>query len=204
MQAFYNLQHICFILESQQKEIAMLKDSIGRLSKELQQLKERPAMNVERLEYKFDQLKVETLEGTLNIGISPSDLDSIDDLSVPSSGPEPYSSFARHPDLYRETLENINTYIQEELDSVIKNSESHTGQRLDEHLIALIKEDIRKQITNRTDHYLQFFSNQPDTNVSDEELYHKVYQTVVADINKAVHGFIVQMPNKGGSPPYES
>ena len=41
------------------------------------------------LEYKFDQLKVETLEGTLNIGLNPSDLQGIEDFSIPSkNGPE--------------------------------------------------------------------------------------------------------------------
>ena len=35
------------------------------------------------MEYKFDQLKVETLEGTLNIGLNPSDLQGIEDFSVP-------------------------------------------------------------------------------------------------------------------------
>ena len=36
------------------------------------------------MEYKFDQLKVETLEGTLNIGLNPSDLQAIEDFSVPN------------------------------------------------------------------------------------------------------------------------
>ena len=36
------------------------------------------------MEYKFDQLKVETLEGTLNIGLNPSDLQGIEDFSVPN------------------------------------------------------------------------------------------------------------------------
>ena len=37
------------------------------------------------MEYKFDQLKVETLEGTLNIGLNPSDLQGIEDFSVPGN-----------------------------------------------------------------------------------------------------------------------
>ncbi len=49
---------------------------------ELQQLKEKPAVHVDRIEYKFDQLKVETLEGTLNIGLNPSDLSGIEDFAV--------------------------------------------------------------------------------------------------------------------------
>ena len=66
----------------QHQEITNLKASMAELSKEIQKLKDKPSVTVERLEYKFDQLKVETLEGTLNIGLNPSDLNNIDDLSV--------------------------------------------------------------------------------------------------------------------------
>ena len=34
-------------------------------------LKEAPSTKIDRIEYKFDQLKIETLEGTLNIGLNP-------------------------------------------------------------------------------------------------------------------------------------
>jgi len=131
LQANYYIQQLFSMLESQQKEIVQLRQSISRLSSELNQLKEKPAMTVERLEYKFDQLKVERLEGTLNIGINPADLESIDDLSVPPSASAPNHAFTRHPDLYNETLEKINTYIKEELDDIIKNTESQTGNRLE-------------------------------------------------------------------------
>ncbi len=38
---------------------------------------------MEKIEYKFDQLKVESLDGTLNIGLNPSNLkETIEDLAV--------------------------------------------------------------------------------------------------------------------------
>jgi len=37
---------------------------------------------LEKIEYKFDQLKVETLEGTLSIGLSPTEL-AKHDVEIP-------------------------------------------------------------------------------------------------------------------------
>ena len=72
----------------QHQELSELRSLVTQLSAEVKQLKEKPSVTVERLEYKFDQLKVETLEGTLNIGLNPTDLNAIEDLAVP---PKPHS-----------------------------------------------------------------------------------------------------------------
>lgn len=195
MQSDYTIHQLFFFLEKQQREINQLRQSINYLSDELRQLKEKPPMTVERLEYKFDQLKVETLEGTLNIGINPSDLNSaVEDLSMPQ-GSSQTKAFVRHPDFYDQTLEKLNHYIDHELDSLIKDTETKIGKRLEEPYISMIKEDIRKQIPARADHYLGFFSTQPENDLSEEELYEKVFKTLVADINQAVHGFFSQIPN---------
>ncbi|RWR14557.1 spore gernimation protein [Siminovitchia fortis] len=202
MQTNYTMQQLYFFIERQQKEITQLRKSIQFLTNELKQMKEKPAVTVERLEYKFDQLKVETLEGTLNIGINPADLDSVEDFSVPP-GSQQTQAFVRHPDLYDETLEKLNHYIDNELDTLIKDTEKQIGRNLEEPYIDIIKEDIRKQIPARADHYLGFFSAQPGADLKEEELYEKVYKTLLADINKAVHGFISQIPNQqGGANPH--
>ncbi len=202
MQANYTIQQLYLFIERQQKEITFLRQSIQSLSNELKQVKEKPNVTVERLEYKFDQLKVETLEGTLNIGINPADLNSVEDFSVPPGSTET-QTFVRHPNLYDETLEKLNHYIDHELDTLIKDTETQVGRTLDEPYINMIKEDIRKQIPGRADHYLGFFSTQPNYNANEEELYSKVYKTLLADINKAVHGFISQIPNQqGGANPH--
>ncbi|GIN89943.1 putative spore germination protein GerPC [Siminovitchia terrae] len=197
MQANYTMQQLYFFIERQQKEITSLRNSIQSLSNELKQLKEKPTVTVERLEYKFDQLKVETLEGTLNIGMNPADLNSVEDFSAPP-GSTQTQAFVRHPNLYDEILEKLNHYIDNELDTLIKDTETQVGRNLEEPYINMIKEDIRKQIPGRADHYLGFFSSQHTHDVNEEELYSKVYKTLLADINKAVHGFISQIPNQQG------
>lgn len=192
MQVNY-IQQLFGYIEQQQKDIARLKDSVHFLTNELKKIKDQPTMTVERLEYKFDQLKVENLEGTLNIGINPADLNSIEDMAIT----QPHNQkMTRNPEYYDDLTNKINHYIENDLESLIRKSEKQVNKSLEEPYIELIKEDIRKQIPARTDHYLNFFSTQTDNDFTEEELYHKVHQTLLADIQKAVHHFVSQCPNK--------
>lgn len=203
MHVNYQIQQLYGCINQQQKEIAQLKSDIQQLSAEVKQLKEKPAMTVEKLEYKFDQLKVETLEGTLNIGLSPGNLDAVDELSIPNGLPPQTQTFFRDSDMYRDMIGKLNNYIDEELEQLILDTQTQSGLHLDPPFIQMIKEDVRKQIPGRADHYLHYFSSQPNNEGTEEELYHKVFQTVVADMNKAVHRFIAEMPNnQGGTNPH--
>ncbi len=58
-------------LQAQQTAILNLEDQVRLLQEELNELKNRPSSSVGKVEYKFDQLKVENLNGTLNIGLNP-------------------------------------------------------------------------------------------------------------------------------------
>ena len=49
------------------QRIAALEEALRCAEKEIRQLKEKPAIHVGTIQYKFDQLKVETLEGSLSI-----------------------------------------------------------------------------------------------------------------------------------------
>ena len=69
-------------LEAQEQRILQLEQEIKRLSEEVSNLKNKPPIRVDKIEYKFDQLKVESLNGTLNIGLNPNDLNNIDEFAV--------------------------------------------------------------------------------------------------------------------------
>ena len=69
--------------------------------------------------------------------------------------------------------------------------------KLDTNYIDLVREDIRKQIPARIDHYIHSFGSQQNDSQNEEQLFEKIYHTIVADINNAVHAFITQMPKSG-------
>ncbi len=63
-------------LNNVEKEMKALKEQIATLCDEQQKEK------IGKIEYNFDQLKVETLEGTLHIGVSPQDGQMIEEFAV--------------------------------------------------------------------------------------------------------------------------
>lgn len=177
----------------QNQEIMQMKNKIAALSDEVKGLKEKPAITVEKLEYKFDQLKVETLEGTLNIGLNPSDLKEIDDLSV-SQSPLVQPNDHGTPELRHMLQEKINLFMTDELENYIHDTVKETGIKLDSHYINLIQQDIHKQLPARIEHYLHYFTTRPNQNYSEEELIEQIYKKMIADIHNGVRTFIHQLP----------
>lgn len=67
----------------QQDRITQLEALLAQLTADMAQLKNDKPIHIDKIEYHFDQLKVEKLEGTLNIGFTPSALgEQVEELSV--------------------------------------------------------------------------------------------------------------------------
>ncbi|WP_127530074.1 spore germination protein GerPC [Paenibacillus kobensis] len=58
-------------LRLQQEQIMMLQKRVDMLSAQLKSAEAKPTYSIDKIEYHFDQLKIEKLDGTLNIGIQP-------------------------------------------------------------------------------------------------------------------------------------
>ncbi|KRF01714.1 hypothetical protein ASG89_25480 [Paenibacillus sp. Soil766] len=75
-------QQLCTYVEMQKQRIDKLEQTVNKLQADLKTMKDEKRIHIDKIEYNFDQLKVEKLDGTLTIGISPSAIDQIEDLSV--------------------------------------------------------------------------------------------------------------------------
>ncbi|MCJ7840383.1 spore germination protein GerPC [Lederbergia sp. NSJ-179] len=186
----YYFQQLYEQIHHQQKEINRLKSSVECLNTELTQLKEKPPLIVERLEYKFDQLKVETLEGTLNIGLNPSDLDGIEELSLPKQ------SLDAPVHLKEGLLERLSQYIHQEVETVIEGTERQLGKKLDVQYRNLIKEDIQTQLPARVDHYIQQSLQHTNRDQTEDQQLEAIYQQILKDIHQGIHAFISQIPQE--------
>src|SRR5690625_980139 len=58
-------------INEQDLRIKQMEQSIEKLLTQIEELKNKESTHIEKIEYKFDQLKVETVEGTLHIGVLP-------------------------------------------------------------------------------------------------------------------------------------
>ena len=198
MDVYYYIRQLYETIQLQQHELDALKRRTKSLEKEVRDLSSRPAVTVERLEYKFDQLKVETLEGTLNIGLNPSDLNGIEDISVPfgESGNSSQHLLTSAP-FKQELSERLEQFLQKDLAETIRDTELQTGRSVSAEHLERILEDIRRQLPHRVEHYLQFFATRNHGVMERDEWLTKTFNTITADIVHAVHAYINQLPADG-------
>lgn len=148
-------QSVQMTIQAQEKRIAALEKTIQKMREEMKQLKEKPAIQVDKIEYKFDQLKVEKLDGTLNIGLNPSDLSSIEDFAVQNqSVTAPVSpKFQMQRSMIIE--EAIYRYLETELSGLFEEAQKELNVHLDPSYLDFIKQDITKQLPTRIDFHLK-------------------------------------------------
>lgn len=190
------IQQLYQYIHHQEKRISRFEKKLKELTTEVAALKEKPPINVERLEYKFDQLKIEKLDGTLNIGLNPADLsETIEDMDIPANNPHA-ASMVSEPEFKQELVSRLNHYSGNDIHTVINDTEQQLGMTLEQEYIDFIIDDLQKQIPQRVDHYLNILAGQNLGNITKEELLNEVFQKMKADIDQAVFMFISKLPNK--------
>lgn len=185
-------------LDAQNSRICCLEKELAALRGELEELKKKPAVNVERIEYKFDQLKVETLEGTLNIGLNPGDLGDIDELSVPGAAQalQPYLLPNRE-----EFIEEICRSVAGEMGELINDTKKQLGRPLDSGYQEIIQADIERQLPERAALYLDQTAQPDRVPHLREEVKEKISEKIKNDIIQAVRSFILQTAGPPGGNP---
>jgi spore germination protein PC len=174
-------------IHHQDKKLRNLQKKIQTLEETVSDLKKRPPVNIERMEYSFDQLKVDTLEGTLNIGLNPSDLQSIEDFSVPTKSKtlEPKERMS----MVTEIESSINEYLDSNLQSIMGDTSEPLEFPVDETYRDFILQDIKKQLSTRIEYYL----NQPLRDGSTEE---QQKEWIIEQLKKEIqHGILTFLQN---------
>ncbi|MED1202480.1 spore germination protein GerPC [Heyndrickxia acidicola] len=178
----------------QEGKIANFEKLIEKLSNEIQTLKEKPPINVEKIEYKFDQLKIERLDGTLNIGLSPTDLGNIEDMGLPAAQAPTPPPFFNAPEFKSQAAGRIQQYLNENLKELIQDTENQLNMRLTQDYHDFIYQDLTGQIPQRVDHYIQMLSNQNLSNVTEDQISNQIFDQMKADIQQAVFMFLSKLP----------
>ncbi|NNV06161.1 spore germination protein GerPC [Geobacillus sp. C56-T2] len=181
----------------QTNKMRALERRLRTLEARLQEIEAQPRTSIERIEYKFDQLKVETLEGTLNIGIAPPGAGgTIEDLAV-----EPVKTVVPKPEpvLMRAIQERVAAYLAKEAPETLKQLEQRYGRRLDDPYRQFILQDIGRQTEERIRFYLQekAASGYIPPADRDEATENEIFQKVKADIEQSLDMFLKHLPSGG-------
>ncbi|WLR44224.1 spore germination protein GerPC [Bacillus carboniphilus] len=178
--------------------MSLLEKSIEELKKQVSELKDKPPTTIERLEYKFDQLKVETLEGTLNIGLNPTDpSNQIEQFDVQQgqNQMQPQDPFGEMREkINKAVTKNVYDYLQKDGINTVKKIEKRNQCQLDDTNRHLVIEDIRKQISSRINYYLQHLRLHDQANM--DEQIEEMSKRVKYDIENSINQFIQHLPNE--------
>ncbi|ANY68644.1 hypothetical protein BBD42_20840 [Paenibacillus sp. BIHB 4019] len=192
-------------LQCQQESITALEQQLAAICEQLKKLEAKPTYNVENLQYHFDQLKVEKLEGTLNIGMTPQgspdmngDIEQMA-ISKPLVYPAPPNGAAHPTDPYAPIQNDLNQYIDNEGAQKLMQMEKQFCMPLDPHHRRLILSDIRSQMPARIQYYARSLPRQDG--VSEETAAQQnraeVFAKTARDADAAMLQYMQQLQNGG-------
>ena len=199
------IQYLHTYLQSQNVKIEEMRQMIQKLHAEINDLKEKePKPPVVKNEYKFDLLKIERLEGTLNIGLNPNGSDSsIGEFAVDQSMQVPQVPQAQgqgqeqgQMDHYQRIQEQVHTYLDKDAYHTLKKIEKNYSYPLDDPYRRFIVDDVKRQINQRIQHYIQKMQlgNMREDMRSESE--QEIIAKVKKDIDKTFEAFIQNLPKK--------
>jgi spore germination protein PC len=193
-QDFYQyLQWLQGYIQAQENRIASLEQAIRGMMEEIKQLNERKTVHVDKIEYHFDQLKVEKLDGTLTIGLNPNDLSGIEDFAVQNQSLS--SPLAPRNQMQRSMKieEAIYRYLETDLPQIIEDTQKRLQLQPNESYLSFIKEDIIKQLPNRIDHHLKA-SMPKDRSIDDITIDDQIIELIKQEIANGVFVFLNNLP----------
>ncbi|QTM98658.1 hypothetical protein ERJ70_04710 [Sediminibacillus dalangtanensis] len=136
--------------------------------------------NVERIDYHFDQLKIERLDGTLHIGISPEGLESIEDFAVNQQQPaaiQPYS-----PPPGQQIVANLDRFVTSEAPMLLEKLSNQYKRALSPKQRDILLQDIKQQLPERAAYYLEHREGDtPDAEFIQDQVW--------KEINHSLHEF---------------
>jgi spore germination protein PC len=187
------LQWLQMCIQAQEQRILTLENALQKIKEEMKQLNEKQSIHIDKIEYKFDQLKVETLEGTLNIGLNPSDLSGIEDFSVQNQSlTTPYSP--KHQMQRSMKIEEaIYRYLETDLPQLVENAQRELAVQPNDEYLSFIKQDIIKQLPIRIEHHLtsnSTSSRTPENAPADD----KIIEALMQEIQNGVFVFFSNLP----------
>ncbi|MCP8615543.1 spore germination protein GerPC [Salirhabdus salicampi] len=165
-------------IQQQQHEILQLRQLVKQLEEQVASLQDRPTTNIEKIEYHFDQLKVETLEGTLNIGLSPQGISTPEDISIPS---ETNQSTQPPSPIVQDLVQQMDPFLRQELPAIIDEIVKEQNRATPPGLQKMILQDIYHQLPERVQYYLSQHNGLVDDKTRDmilEEVRQEIIQSV--------------------------
>lgn len=205
-------------LHQQQLRIDRLEAQLTQLLGQYKALEAKPTYTIENINYRFDQLKVEKLEGTLNIGMTMPGGEANGDSPFPGTGEVEQLTVGDNPNYYpdapstmppqpegpfRELSQRLDGYVASEGERRLLGHEMELGMQLDVHHRRSVLEDVRKQLPARIRHYIQQMTReeQEQARSNPGDMTERIFQKTKRDAESAIAAYMRQL--KAASLPSE-
>ncbi|WP_239613797.1 spore germination protein GerPC [Cohnella mopanensis] len=156
----------CQRLYQTEVKLQQLTEQLANVQKQLDEVRNKQPLHVE---YHFDQLKVNRLEGTLNVGISPQGVQGIESFETPNpvcwNVNTEQTEEANLP--IRALQKDMNEYMIKEAPAILIGMERQFGITLDEEHRRTILDDVNKQLNDRVRYYAKTI-DYPDKGTDEE------------------------------------
>ncbi|MDQ6421083.1 spore germination protein GerPC [Paenibacillus sp. LHD-117] len=194
-------------LLQQQQQIDRLEAQLAQIQGKLKALEAKPTYNIESIEYRFDQLKVEKLEGTLNIGMTLPGGDGTEQLpgtgnveqftvgDEPNYYPSAQSTMTQPEGPYRELANRVDGYVSSEGQQRLLSHELELELPLDPHHRRIVLEDVRKQLPARIHHYIQQLTKEEQEQLrsSPGQMTERIFEKTKRDAEAAIGAYMRQL-----------
>ena len=178
------VQQMIAQLHWQAQKMAEMETELRALKERLASLEQQPPVHIDRIEYHFDQLKIETLEGTLNIGISPGGGKAVEELAVADKEVE--WGDPDHHRVFQAVRAEVYRYLAGDCLADLGRLEADYQVVLGDEYKAEIIQDLRRQIDKRILYYVSNTAGHREAFEREQEIIGKVKR----DIRQAIENHV--------------
>ncbi|OZM57227.1 hypothetical protein CIB95_07120 [Lottiidibacillus patelloidae] len=178
-------------MKFQAEKITRLENLMVELEDKINELKKNKGPSIEKVEYKFDQLKIETLEGTLNIGLTPNGENMLEDFQVENKEISVSQQYTQ--EMKERIHHHLFQFVNEEGLKHLLELERTYDETFDEKYREMIIDDIRNQIPHRiNENYKKIKQKEPS--LTNEQLEHAVCASIKNEIITGLQSFVKHKP----------
>lgn len=139
-------------LNQSEQQLKQMTEQLTQLQKQIEEIKNKPPLHIE---YHFDQLKVNHLEGTLNVGLTPQGVQGIESFEAPdpaSMQVAPTEPEEEAPPI-RSLQTEVESYMKDKSADLLISLERQYAVSLEEEHRSRVIDDVRKQLDERVHYY---------------------------------------------------
>jgi len=187
-----HIQQLFGCLRSQSEQLSRMEQMLKEMRNEINQLQQGNQKTADHVEYNFDLLKIEKLEGTLNIGLTPSDGKTLENITVNGQSAEQLQNEGAGGELYSNIHQQVSHHLEHAVPTLIKRMIPQSNHVLGNPYAEVMIEDIRKQLGDRISVYLQEYHNNSSV-MNDIEVEQTIANQMKKEIDQAIEQHLYQL-----------